>query len=49
MSPDEATSRITGLNPEEPLYDQVRDIIGGRQQSLTWAGRVAHVASGSLD
>ena len=27
LSPVDATSRITGLNPEEPLYDQVRDII----------------------
>ena len=27
LTPDVATERITGLNPEEPLYDQVRDII----------------------
>ena len=34
LTSDEATERITGLNPEEPLHDQVRDIIGGRR-SLT--------------
>ena len=29
LSAEEATTRITGLNPGEPLYDDVRDVMAG--------------------
>ncbi len=38
LSAEEATVRITGLNPGEPLHDEVREIIADRQRSTNAAG-----------